>query len=106
MSPRPGEVWLVDLGMAAKTRPVVVVSRYDEDPPRVLVLYVPLTSENRGSDYEVEMPKLPFLRLEGVANVQGIASLPAKRLDRRLGVLPMEVMQRIKRALRFALDLD
>ena len=106
MRPRPGEVWLVDLGMAAKTRPVVVVSRYDEDPPRVLVLYVPLTSENRGSDYEVEMPKLPFLRLEGVANVQGIASLPAKRLDRRLGVLPMEVMQRIKRALRFALDLD
>ena len=106
MSPRPGEVWLVDLGMAAKTRPVVVVSRYDEDPPRVLVLYVPLTSENRGSDYEVEMPKLPFLRLEGVANVQGIASLPAKRLDRRLGVLPMEVMQRIKQALRFALDLD
>ena len=61
MIPRPGEVWLADLGMAAKTRPVVVVSRYDEDPPRVLVLYVPLTSENRGSEYEVEMPKLPFL---------------------------------------------
>lgn len=50
MSPRPGEVWLADLGMAAKTRPVVVVSRYDEDPPRVLVLYVPLTSEDRGSE--------------------------------------------------------
>jgi len=106
MSPRPGEVWLADLGMAAKTRPVVVVSRYDEDPPRVLVLYVPLTSENRGSEYEVEMPKLPFLRLEGVANVQGIGSLAVKRLERRLGVLPTEVMERIKKALRFALDLD
>ena len=35
MSPRPGEVWLADLGMAAKTRPVVVVSRYDENQPRV-----------------------------------------------------------------------
>jgi len=69
MSPRPGEVWLADLGMAANTRPVVIVSRYDEDPPRVLVLYVPLTSEDRGSGYEVEMPKLPFLRLKGVANV-------------------------------------
>jgi hypothetical protein len=23
MSPRPGEVWLADLGLAAKTRPVV-----------------------------------------------------------------------------------
>ena len=26
MSPRPGDVWLADLGLAAKTRPVVVVS--------------------------------------------------------------------------------
>jgi len=106
MSPRPGEVWLADIGMAAKTRPVVVVSRYEEDPPRVLVLYVPLTSEDRDSEYEVKMPKLPFLRLEGVANVQGIASLPVKRLERRLGVVPAEVMERIKKALRFALDLD
>jgi mRNA interferase MazF len=92
--------------MVAKTRPVVVVSRYDEDPPRVLVLYVPLTSEDRGSEYEVEMPKLPFLHLDGVANVQGIGSLAVKRLERRLGVLPVEVMERIKKALRFALDLD
>jgi mRNA interferase MazF len=105
MIPRPGEVWLADLGMAAKTRPVVVVSRYDEDPPRVLVLYVPLTSEDRGSGYEVKMPKLPFLRLDGVANVQGIGSLAVKRLERRLGVLPREVMERIKDALRYALDL-
>jgi len=105
MSPRPGEVWLADLGIAAKTRPVVVVSREDEDPPRVLVLYVPLTSEFRGSNYEVEMPKLAFLRLESVANVQGIGSLPRKRLERRLGALPTDVMDRIKQALRFALDL-
>jgi mRNA interferase MazF len=106
MSPRPGEVWLADLGITAKTRPVVVVSRQDEDPPRVLVIYVPLTSENRESNYEVVIPKLPFLRVEGVANVQGIGSLPVKRLERRLGVLPAEVMDRIKRALRFALELD
>ena len=106
MNPRPGEVWMADLGMAAKTRPVVVVSRYDEDPPWVLAIYVPLTSENRGSKYEVKMPKLPFLRMEGVANTQGIASLPVKRLERRLGVLPAEVMEQIKKAIRFALDLD
>jgi mRNA interferase MazF len=106
MRPRAGEVWLADLGMAAKTRPVVVVSRYDEDPPRALVLYVPLTSEDRESEYEVEMPKLPFLRLESVANVQGIGSLPLKRLERRLGVLPKDVFERIKASLRFALDLE
>lgn len=105
MSPRPGEVWLADLGLIAKTRPVVIVSRYDEDPPRVLVIYVPLTSEDRQSKYEVEIPKLSFLRLEGVANVQGIGSIPVKRLERRLGILPPEVLARIKEALRYALDL-
>ena len=106
MRPRPGEVWLADLGIAAKTRPVVVVSRFDTDPPRALVLYVPLTSQDRGSDYEVEIPQLPFLKLEGVANVQGLGSLALTRLERRLGMLPPEVFSRIKDALRFALELD
>ena len=106
MHPRPGEVWLADLGMAAKTRLVVVVSRVDTDPPRALVLYVPLTSQDRGSEYEVELPELPFLKLEGVANVQGLGSLALTRLERRLGTLPPEVFARIKDALRFALELD
>jgi mRNA interferase MazF len=29
MNPQPGEIWLADLGLAAKTRPVVIVSRQD-----------------------------------------------------------------------------
>jgi mRNA-degrading endonuclease toxin of MazEF toxin-antitoxin module len=45
MTPPPGEVWLANLGFAAKTRPVVIVSRHDPDPPRALVLYVPLTTK-------------------------------------------------------------
>jgi mRNA-degrading endonuclease toxin of MazEF toxin-antitoxin module len=34
-----------------------------------------------------------------------IASLPTRRLERRLGMLPKEAMEQIKTALRFALDL-
>jgi mRNA interferase MazF len=45
MSPRPGEVWLADLGLAAKTRPIVIVSRHDPDAPRALAIYVPLTTQ-------------------------------------------------------------
>jgi mRNA interferase MazF len=85
MSPRPGEVWLADLGLAAKTRPVVIVSRYDPDAPRTLAIYVPVTTQNRGSKYEVELPKLHFLRETSVANVQGIASLTMNRLERKIG---------------------
>lgn len=53
MNPRPGEVGLADLGLAAKTRPIVIVSREDPQPPRALVIYVPLTTQNRNSPYEV-----------------------------------------------------
>lgn len=40
MNLKPGEIWLVDLGLAAKMRPVVILSRYDPNPPRALVIYV------------------------------------------------------------------
>lgn len=106
MNPRPGEIWLADLGLAAKTRPVVIVSREDPDPPRSLVLYVPLTTQRRDSPYEVPLPRLPFLDRESVANVQGLASLPTVRLERKIGRLSAETMERLKDALAFALDLE
>ena len=105
MSPRPGEVWLADLGLAAKTRPVVIVSRHDPDAPRALTIYVPLTTLNRGSRYEVALPKLTFLRELSVANVQGIASLPVTRLERKLGEVPPEVLAQIRKALAFATEM-
>ena len=81
MNLQPGEVWLADLGLAAKTRPVVIVSRDDPDPPRALVLYVPLTTQNRQSPYEVVLPKRSFLDRASVVNVQGLGSLPRVRLE-------------------------
>ena len=106
MNPRPGEIWLADLGLAAKTRPVVIVSREDPDPPRSLVLYVPLTTQQRGSLYEVPLPRLPFLDRESVANVQGLGSLPTVRLERKIGRLSAAIMEQLKDALPFALELD
>jgi mRNA interferase MazF len=105
MNPQPGEIWLANLGLSAKTRPVVIVSRYDPDPPRALILFVPLTTQNRQTPYEVALPRLGFLERESAANVLGLGSLPKVRLERRLGKLPDEAMTRIKRALVFALDL-
>lgn len=106
MNLQPGEVWLADLGLAAKPRSVVVVSRYDPDPSRALITYVPLTTQNRQSPYEVMLPKLRFLDRDSAANVQGIDLLLKVRLERRLGKLPDKVMYNIKRAIAFALDLE
>jgi len=106
MSPQPGEVWLADLGLAAKTRPVVIVSRQDPNPPRALVLYVPLTTQRRPSRYEVPLPRFPFLDRDSVANVQGLGSIPTVRLERKIGRLSKEVMASLKSALAFVLDLE
>ncbi|AFY42224.1 type II toxin-antitoxin system PemK/MazF family toxin [Nostoc sp. PCC 7107] len=106
MNPKPGEVWLVDLGLAAKMRPVVIVSRYDTSPPRALVIYVPITTQNRGSFYEVALPKLSFLQQNSIANVQGLGSTPIVRLERKLGELPQEILIKIKQSLIFVLDLE
>lgn len=105
MSPKQGEVWLADLGLAAKTRPVVILSRNDPEAPRALVTYIPLTTQDRRSRYEIQLGNLRFLKEMSVANVQGIGSIPVSRLQRRLGSLPTETLEKIKQALRFALDL-
>ncbi len=106
MNPYPGEIWLADLGLAAKTRPILIVSRYDPDPPRAMVTYVPLTTQYRQSPYEVALPRLRFLNQDSYANVQGLGSIPKVRLERRLGKLSNNVMIEIKNAISFALDLE
>jgi len=106
MNPQPGEIWLADLGFAAKTRPIASSPATILNPPRSLVLYVPLTTQRRDSPYEVPLPRLPFLDRESVANVQGLGSLPTVRLEHKIGKLPNSVMERLKDALTFALDLQ
>lgn len=105
MRPEPREIWLADLGIAAKIRPVVIVSRSDDHPPRDLVTFIPCTSQSRPSRYEVALPKAAGLEHETWANVQGIGALPSSRLVRRIGIVPAECWKNLREALRFALDL-
>ena len=71
MAAKQGEVWLADLGLAAKTRPVVILSLDDPQAPRALVTYVPLTTQNRARHYEIKLGHLRFLKKTSVANIHG-----------------------------------
>jgi mRNA interferase MazF len=81
------------------------VSRHDPDAPRALTLYVPLTTQHRGNQYEIPVGQLPFLDAASVVNVQGLGSLIEPRLERKLGQLPSDLMAKVKDALRFTLEL-
>ena len=84
-SPRRGEVWLVDLGMAAKVRPALVMSVPAADTDRALVMLVPHTTSPRQSRFEASV-SVAFLR-PGVFDAQNLITIPHAKLIRVLGVL-------------------
>ena len=106
MTTEPGEIYLVDLGMAAKTRPMLIVSRKDEKAPRALSVCAPVTTSNRGSAYEVPLGKLRFLPKDSFVNVQGLQALEHHELIRKLGRISAEDLSAVKKALAWLLDLE
>jgi len=89
-APDRGEVWLVDLGLAAKIRPCLVLSVPPEPQDRVLVSLVPHTTSVQGTRFEVAIPKR-FLKA-GAFDAQGLVTVARARLIRRLGKLqPVEM---------------
>jgi len=66
---RRGEIWMADLGMVAKVRPVLILSVEYQDNERAVVTYVIRTTSIRGTQYEVAheargMPQGPSMPRE------------------------------------------
>lgn len=70
--PKGGEVWLVDMGYAAKMRPALVLSIPILDDERVLTTVVPHTTSVRGTRFETQT-SVAWLK-SGVFEAQGIGS--------------------------------
>ncbi|MCU0752786.1 MAG: type II toxin-antitoxin system PemK/MazF family toxin [Akkermansiaceae bacterium] len=105
MSPKPGDVYRVDLGMGGKVRLMLVVSREDALAPRALSICAPITTACRGSAYEVELPPRPFLRERSYANLQGLQAIQHHELQGPVGVFHGRVMDRIREAIAFTFDI-
>ncbi len=105
INPKVGDVWFADLGMAAKSRPVLILAVPDDADARSLVTVAPLTSQIRGMRGEVDLGKPRWLPKHSAVNVQGLASFDTQKLTRRMGALPKAEMERVKDALRELLGL-
>ena len=103
MTPRRGDVWLVDLGMAAKVRPALVISIPAEDIDRALVTLVPHTTSPRQSRFEASV-SVPFLR-PGVFDAQNLVTIPHAKLIRSLGRLGTRQLSVVERAVGLWLGL-
>jgi mRNA interferase MazF len=103
-TPKRGEVWLVDLGMAAKIRPCLVLSiPANDDNDRVLTTLVPHTTSTRGSKFEIVIASR-FLKT-GAFDVQNVITIPTVKMIRMLGQLTTDEMLKIETGLKVWLGL-
>ena len=103
-APERGEVWLVDLGMAAKVRPALVISIPAADVDRALVTIVPHTTSTRSTRFEAAV-SVPFLRA-GVFDAQNLVTIPHAKLIRTLGKLSATQLAVVERATAVWLGLS
>lgn len=103
-TPKRGEVWIVDLGMAAKIRPCLVLSiPSNGDNDRVLTTLVPHTTSTRGSRFEIVIASR-FLKT-GAFDVQNVITIPTVKMIRMLGQLTTDEMLKIETGLKVWLGL-
>ena len=103
-TPKRGEVWLVDLGMAAKIRPCLVLSiPATDDNDRVLTTLVPHTTSTRGSRFEIVIASR-FLKT-GAFDVQNVITIPTIKMIRMVGELTTDEMLKIETGLKVWLGL-
>lgn len=112
MTPRRGEIWLVDFGEPvgreqAGMRPAVVVSTdaLNEGPAGV-ILVIPLTSTRRGLPSHVEIESGESgLDNPSYAKCEDVKSVSEERLVDRLGFAGPGPMLSMGRVLRYLLEL-
>jgi len=95
---------MVDLGLAAKVRPCLILSVPLEEPDRSLVTVVPHTTTLRQSRFEVAASS-KFLR-PGAFDAQGIVTVPTVRLMNRLGTLSAEQMRAVEKGVCLWLGIN
>src|SRR5205823_14991209 len=97
------EVWMTDFGMAAKVRPALVLTGNPAADELDLVTVLLHTTALRGNRWELNIAK-QFLK-PGVFHLQQVQTVSTIKLERRLGILTAEEMNRVRNALRDRLSI-
>ena len=98
-----GEIWTVDLGMAAKVRPCLLLTDFPEDDELALITVLPHTTSLRGNRWELTIPK-PFLK-PGAFHLQQIQSVSVARIVRKLGAVTPQEWRQVQDKLRALFSL-
>jgi mRNA interferase MazF len=92
--------------LPAGHRPAVIVTRDRAIPVLANVTMVGVTATIRGLPTEVPLGAEHGLARECVANCDNVFTIPKRALGNRRGALDVPSLERLRTALRIALDLD
>ena len=97
-----GEIWWTEI--ASKRRPVLVLTRSEVIAVRELVTVAEVTTSDRGLSVEVPLDsEVSGLSRQSVVNCDGLYTVRQTTLSERAGQLNGAVMERICRAVSYAL---
>ena len=102
--PKRGEIWMADLGLAAKIRPVLVMNIEFTDVDYALYSVIPHTTSPRNSQFEVSLPVHSLKK--GVFNIQGLMAVPKTKLNRKLSSLNSDQLYAIETILMRWLGIE
>jgi len=100
---RRGEIWMIDLGLAAKIRPCLILSTDFYDDERAVVTYVPRTTSRRGGRFEVAHQASRFL--PGAFDAQNIGTVPTAKLMKFLAQIDASTLEQVEAAVGIWLGL-
>ena len=100
-----GDLWQADIGGKAGKRPVLVLTRSGVIPYLSKVVVAEVTTQGKGYPTQVAIGQHGNLPKNSFVSAESLHSLPKDRLKRYLGELPPDLLEKVSRAVSFALDL-
>lgn len=89
-----GEIWLIDLGLAAKVRPGLILSVEFRDDERAVFTYVARTTTLRGGRFEVVHNSAQFK--PGAFDGQNIGTVPGPKLIKFLARVNDHTLEQVE----------
>ena len=100
-----GDIWEVDLGGKAGKRPVLILTRSAVIAYLSKVVVAEITTQAKNYSSQVAIEQSGNLRKNSYVSAENLYTIPKERFLRFIGELPEDLLEQVRCAVVYALDL-
>jgi mRNA interferase MazF len=101
-----GDVWSIDLGGKAETRPIVILTRQAVLRYLNKVTVAEITTKGKGYPTEVFIDQKANLSKPSFVRTDSLHTVPKQRLQKYMGTLDPDTIRKISQKIVLALELE